>query len=1357
MRKLLFLIFFITRWLGYDAYSQITINPIIFSSNDYDMVHDVCQDTQGNVYVLASSWTQNQGSISKPGKEIGSFGYGPFVMVYNAAGALVKTMNVGFVGNYLKSIAVDKTGNIYLTGSQQQYILVVAKLDHNFKQLWSLTEGTSAGIVGNKVLVDETGNVYVGGQVDSWSVFGLRLRERACCSGNDFLIKVNEAGKLQWIKAGLGENIDASAASIAMDKTGNIILVGRTNGAGTYGSTLVSSGLLVVKYAPNGNTIWAKNYGFTQDNFRNMVGYAIAQDVTVDELNNIYVAGSMGGKPKFGDHNLTIPSDIRDAMLFKLLPDGQVDWVKAGGYPTRANEFSTISYKDNQVHVAGYSDYLGFLAKSTIVAARYDTKGRQLWKMNLDEKMYGQATKILALLGKTSLLYGQFWNNLIVGPNTIPTVGREDAFQIQLLDASRNHTSCTLQGTLYQDRDSNCQAGESETRLSGIVVQALPGPYYGITDSLGNYAIATDTGTYTVQALLPQLSGRMINQVCTSPGAAAIRVSAPGSIASNVDFGFTITDRPYLEVNIASDRRRRCFRNTTTVSYANIGFAASAQTKVYVQLPPHLEFIKATLPFTKDSKGNYVFDVGVLKPNQRGTITIIDSVSCANPNIRGLTACTKAWITPVNTYPAPSNWNKAELAVMGKTVENNQVRFVIRNTGTGNMTDSLYFRIYQDEDLTLNSKYKLASQDSLVLRFTPVGRAVRVEVDQPEGHPLKATAGTNIEIPAANKFGIPSLLMMAYPPDDTEPEFTEDCLPIIDSFDPNDKQVIPVGLTAENYTSTHAPLRYTIRFQNTGTDVAYRVVVVDTLSTDLDLSTFQVEAVSHGYQLAVLGKVKPVLTFTFDHIMLPDSSHDQAGSNGLIQFSIKPKANLPVKTKIENFADIFFDYNEAVRTNTTTSRIFDMPRTLNADKQLSVQQVIISPSIKGFSPVQSRAGSLVTLTGLDFEPKVTDNTVTFNGVAATVLNATPSTLTVLVPGQAFTGKIKVVTPNGATQSHEDFIIFQPPMLTAVSPAEAIPGTVITLTGNYFSPDAKLDTVTINGLPAKVVEASESRLLVAVPNGATTGKISIRTLGGQAESEQPFIVWYPPVISDFNPGKAKAGITVMLNGHHFAENAARNMVQFGNTPAEVLEASATRLLVKVPPGTPSGKIKLQTPCGQTTTATGFTFIPAPEIASFTPAQGNAGTTVTISGFNFQADGQADTVYFNDKPAKVLKATETSMVVLAPKGVSSGPISVTGAGGKAVTSDFKVLDLEPQDAIAVYPNPTKAEITINWVKANFTIESIRIFNAIGKLVMRKDLLPMPTDELQLTLSPFAPGIYTIRIQTSAGLVVKRVMVF
>jgi uncharacterized repeat protein (TIGR01451 family) len=153
-----------------------------------------------------------------------------------------------------------------------------------------------------------------------------------------------------------------------------------------------------------------------------------------------------------------------------------------------------------------------------------------------------------------------------------------------------------------------------------------------------------------------------------------------------------------------------------------------------------------------------------------------------------------------------------------------------------------------------------------------------------------------------------------------------DCQQIVDSFDPNDKLVTPTGRTAENFTATGTALHYKIRFQNTGTDVAYRVVVADTLSEHLDMSTLQVEAASHPYLFEVSGKGRPVLTWTFNNIMLPDSTRNEPGSHCFVQFSIKPKADLPEKTAIENFVDIFFDYNSPVRTNVILNRIYDMPR-----------------------------------------------------------------------------------------------------------------------------------------------------------------------------------------------------------------------------------------------------------------------------------------------------------------------------------------------------------------------------------------------------------------------------------------------
>ncbi|MGV3505437.1 MAG: DUF7619 domain-containing protein [Adhaeribacter sp.] len=912
-----------------------------------------------------------------------------------------------------------------------------------------------------------------------------------------------------------------------------------------------------------------------------------------------------------------------------------------------------------------------------------------------------------------------------------------------------------ITGKIYQDGNGNCKQDDNEKPIPGIMVRTEPGPNFGITDESGNFSIPVDTGTYGVQVILPQQApGRSIVLSCPATSGQVVRISGYGRLLEGFDFGLQVSNAPLLQVSLSSDRRRRCFRNKTTVSYSNTGFATAYGAQVAVQLPEHLAFISASQPHTRDHKGNYLFDVGSLDPNQRGTITIIDSVNCADPNIRNLTVCTKAWITPANSYPSPANWNKAAISVSGRMAQDAQARFVIRNTGTGNMTDSLFFRVYQDAGLVLVNKYKLAAQDSLVLRFAPTGQMVRVEVNQPEGHPLKATAGASVEA-KRTRLAMPSLLMMAYPPDDPEPEFVSSCMPILDSFDPNDKQVVPVGLTAEHYTPTNTPLRYTVRFQNTGNDVAYRVVVVDTLARELDLSTLHVGAASHPYQMSLAGKEKPVLTFTFNNIMLPDSTSDPAGSNGFVQFSIKPLQGLPEKTGVENFADIFFDYNEPVRTNTTVNRLYDLPPVVNAALQLSMGEVIATPSLTSFLPLQSQAGRVVTLSGSRFSADRAGNKVFFNNTPAEVLQASDTSLVVLVPEGAFSGKITITTADGSTRSPADFVVYQPPTITALSALEGMPGSTLMITGSHFSPLPMQDTVSFNGVAARVLEATETTLKVEVPAGARLGRVGLKTLGGATESQQDYRVWYPPVISSFSPEKGRVGTPVTVLGSNFAAEAGRNVLQFGNMAAAVLEASETRLVVQVPPAAPTDKLQLQTPGGHTSSAAVFTFIPAPEVTAFTPASASAGATVTLSGNHFQADGQSDTVWFNDKPAKVLQATPTRLQVQAPKGVESGTITVAGAGGRAVAAGFQVPRLAPEEAIAVYPNPTKAGVTINWFKANFTVERMEVYNAIGKLVVEKDVKGVAHDEQGLDLGTLGKGVYIIRIHTSAGIVVKQVV--
>lgn len=135
------------------------------------------------------------------------------------------------------------------------------------------------------------------------------------------------------------------------------------------------------------------------------------------------------------------------------------------------------------------------------------------------------------------------------------------------------------------------------------------------------------------------------------------------------------------------------------------------------------------------------------------------------------------------------------------------------------------------------------------------------------------------------------------------------------SYDPNDKTVFPIGVTDENLVLMNEPLSYTIRFQNTGNDYAKNVVVIDTLSSALDLETFEVVAASHNLKTNYTSD--GVVEFRFDNIMLLDSTTNEPESHGFVKYRIKAKKDLPDNTVIENTAHIYFDYNPAVVTNTT--------------------------------------------------------------------------------------------------------------------------------------------------------------------------------------------------------------------------------------------------------------------------------------------------------------------------------------------------------------------------------------------------------------------------------------------------------
>jgi len=141
------------------------------------------------------------------------------------------------------------------------------------------------------------------------------------------------------------------------------------------------------------------------------------------------------------------------------------------------------------------------------------------------------------------------------------------------------------------------------------------------------------------------------------------------------------------------------------------------------------------------------------------------------------------------------------------------------------------------------------------------------------------------------------------------------------AYDPNDKLVEPSGMGPVGAIPIETEwLTYTVRFQNTGNDTAFAVVIRDQLSTRLDRSSLEVLATSHdltGMTLTSGG----LAAFHFDNILLPDSGTNELESHGFVRFRLRLQENLPHGTEIRNDAGIYFDLNPPVITNTVLNTI----------------------------------------------------------------------------------------------------------------------------------------------------------------------------------------------------------------------------------------------------------------------------------------------------------------------------------------------------------------------------------------------------------------------------------------------------
>lgn len=168
---------------------------------------------------------------------------------------------------------------------------------------------------------------------------------------------------------------------------------------------------------------------------------------------------------------------------------------------------------------------------------------------------------------------------------------------------------------------------------------------------------------------------------------------------------------------------------------------------------------------------------------------------------------------------------------------------------------------------------------------------------------------------------------------------------IVGAVDPNAISVFPIGEGHDGFISKNQLLTYTIDFQNIGSYEAKNVTITNQINQNADLSTFAVIASSHKYEYSISND--GLLMVFFKNIQLKDSTTNEKESHGFFKYVVYPKHNLFGGEKLNNDAEIIFDYEKGLRTNAVfntlknnpESKIFDLvlyPNPSNENVTISI-------------------------------------------------------------------------------------------------------------------------------------------------------------------------------------------------------------------------------------------------------------------------------------------------------------------------------------------------------------------------------------------------------------------------------------
>lgn len=691
------------------------------------------------------------------------------------------------------------------------------------------------------------------------------------------LVQVDMEGQEVWRKVSGSEKNDRAQGLVALSD-GYVI----ASNSPVLGTSLIdiTNDIVLQKVDASGDSIWSKVYGVAGE-------IDEAEDLILTADNHLVITGTA--------------EDVSKLLIGKLDLNGDSVWIKKYAVAPAENiGKDIIELPDGSFAVVGYAakDEID----TDILVVKFNPDGEKEWHSLVGDSQnqdFGE-----------SIAAAQDGGFLITGYNGVVFNFINDLILMKL-DGTGNVVTNQISGKIQYKADGCAGPDSTATPLEDwlVIAESADETYFITSDTNGFYSALVDTGTYTIKTLPPN----NLWDVCEPE----IHIVALNEFYDTTEINFDITggvDCPAMQVDVTTPFIVNCQNAIYSVSYCNLGPATGEDAFITIALDEDLTFVSSTIAPSAQTDSIITFQLGDVASMECGEFTIITQMACEGV-VEGQATLVRAHIYPDTLCEGSDDWSGASIQVSGECdTETGTLNFTIRNVGSADMVRDRTYFVVQDDLMFRTESFNLREEEQEVIPIQSLdGPTYRLIAEQEEGHPGNSYPTVAVEGCVADGDTYNVGMVSQFPEDEGD---------IFQAVDVQEALSTGSGVLMRGYPKGYqdsiidqnTEIEYTIIFENTGSEIIDRVVIRDTMSSALDVSSIVLGASSHPYEFEIYND--GILKITFDEIQLqPGGSTEEANSRGFVQFRIAQKPINDVGIVIDNGATVYFDYYAPQPTN----------------------------------------------------------------------------------------------------------------------------------------------------------------------------------------------------------------------------------------------------------------------------------------------------------------------------------------------------------------------------------------------------------------------------------------------------------